>query len=213
MDAVEKVREYMKGTTTIGIATDDGVVLVSDRRATMGTLVAHKFVQKSFIIDEHLAATVAGAVGDAQALIRWMRAEAMLYRMRSGSEITPHAISTLMGNVMFSSRYFPFIVQLVIGGVDRKGRAELYSLDPLGSSIKDSVIATGSGSPYAYGVLEDAYRKDMSIDDATLVAIRAMRAALERDAMTGNGIDVIKITRDGAVKLGDEEVEKLVSQV
>ncbi len=213
MDAVEKVREYMKGTTTIGIATDDGAVLVSDRRATMGTLVAHKFVQKSFIIDQHLAATVAGAVGDAQALIRWMRAEAMLYRMRSGSEITPQAIATLMGNVLFSSRYFPFIVQLVIGGMDRKGRSELYSLDPLGSSIKDNVIATGSGSPYAYGVLEDAYRRDMGIEDATKVALRAIRAALERDAMTGNGIDVIKITREGAVKLEDEEVEKLLNQI
>ncbi|NOZ58336.1 MAG: archaeal proteasome endopeptidase complex subunit beta [Euryarchaeota archaeon] len=209
MEAVERVKEYMKGTTTIGLTTGDGVVLVSDKRATMGTLIAHKMVQKSFIIDKHLAATVAGAVGDAQALIRWMRAEARLYRMRKGEEISVGAISTLMGNVLFSSRYFPLIVQLIIGGVDRTG-ARLYSLDPLGSAIEDRVIATGSGSPYAYGVLEDAYSQELGIDEATRVALRAMRAALERDAMSGNGIDVIKITRDGAVKLSEDEVNKLI---
>jgi proteasome beta subunit len=209
MEAVERVKEYMKGTTTVGLTTNDGVVLVSDKRATMGTLIAHKVVQKSFIIDKHLAATVAGAVGDAQALIRWMRAEARLYRMRKGEEISVQAISTLMGNVLFSSRYFPLIVQLIIGGVDKTG-AKLYSLDPLGSAIEDRVIATGSGSPYAYGVLEDAYKEDMDIDAATKVAVRAIRAALERDAMTGNGIDVIKITKEGAVKLSEEEVNKLI---
>jgi proteasome beta subunit len=212
MEAVERVKEYMKGTTTVGLTTNDGVVLVSDKRATMGTLIAHKMVQKSFIIDKHLAATVAGAVGDAQALIRWMRAEARLYRMRKGEEINAQAISTLMGNVLFSSRYFPLIVQLIIGGVDRTG-AKLYSLDPLGSAIEDRVIATGSGSPYAYGVLEDAYRKDLDIEEATKVAVRAMRAALERDAMTGNGIDVIKITKEGAVKLSEEEVNKLIENL
>jgi proteasome beta subunit len=209
MEAVERVKEYMKGTTTVGLATSDGVVLVSDKRATMGTLIAHKVVQKSFIIDKHLAATVAGAVGDAQALIRWMRAEARLYRMRKGEEIGVQAISTLMGNVLFSSRYFPLIVQLIIGGVDKTG-AKLYSLDPLGSAIEDRVIATGSGSPYAYGVLEDAYKEDMDIDAATKVAIRAIRAALERDAMTGNGIDVIKITKEKATKLSEEEVNEII---
>jgi proteasome beta subunit len=148
-------------------------------------------------------------VGDAQALIRWMRAEARLYRMRKGEEISVQAISTLMGNVLFSSRYFPLIVQLIIGGVDKTG-AKLYSLDPLGSAIEDRVIATGSGSPYAYGVLEDAYKENLDIDAATKVAVRAIRAALERDAMTGNGIDVIKITKEGAVKLSEEEVNKLI---
>ena len=209
MEAVERVKEYMKGTTTVGLTTRDGVVLVSDKRATMGTLIAHKVVQKSFIIDRHLAATVAGAVGDAQAAIRWMRAEARLYRMRRGEEISAQAMSTLMGNVLFSSRYFPLIVQLIIGGVGREG-ARLYSLDPLGSAIEDRVIATGSGSPYAYGVLEDSYREDLDIDAATAVALRAMRAAMERDAMSGNGIDVIKITKEGAVKLSEEDVSRLI---
>ncbi|HDL14652.1 MAG TPA: proteasome subunit beta, partial [Euryarchaeota archaeon] len=127
MEAVEKVKEYLKGTTTIGLAASEGVVLVSDKRATMGTLIAHKVVNKSFIIDKHVAATVAGSVGDAQALIRWMRSEARLYRMRKGEEISIGALSNLMGNVLFSQRYYPYIVQLVIGGVDKTG-SKVFSL-------------------------------------------------------------------------------------
>lgn len=210
MEAIEKANEYMKGTTTIGLTCKNGVVLVSDKRATMGTLIAHKVVQKSFMIDKHIGATVAGAVADAQALIRWVQAEARLYRMRKGAEINVEAAATLMANILFSSRYYPLIVQLIIGGVDKNG-PKLFSLDPLGSSIEDKVIATGSGSPVAYGVLEDSYKEDLQIDECVKVGVRAIKSALQRDAMTGNGIDVIKITKDGFKKLTENEVEKITN--
>jgi proteasome beta subunit len=210
MEAIEKANEYMKGTTTIGLTCKNGVVLVSDKRATMGTLIAHKVVQKSFMIDKHIGATVAGAVADAQALIRWVQAEARLYRMRKGEEINVEATATLMANILFSSRYYPLIVQLIIGGIDKNG-PKLFSLDPLGSSIEDKVIATGSGSPVAYGVLEDSYKEDLQIDECVKVGVRAIKSALQRDAMTGNGIDVIKITKDGFKKLTENEVEKITN--
>lgn len=212
MEAIEKVREYMKGTTTIGLVCKDGVVLVSDKRATMGNLVAHKIVQKSFMIDRHIGATVAGAVSDAQALIRWLQAEAKLYRMRKGEEMSVGAIATLCGNIMFSQRYFPLIVQLIIGGVDKSG-SKLYSIDPLGSAIEDKVIATGSGSPVAYGVLEDSFKEDMLVDKAVKVGVRGLRSALERDAFTGNGIDVVKITEEGYEKLTEEEIDKIIKSL
>lgn len=212
MEAIEKAKEYMKGTTTVGLACKDGVVLISDKRATMGNLVAHKIVQKSFMIDRHIGATVAGAVSDAQALIRWLQAEAKLYRMRKGEEISVEAVATLCGNIMFSQRYFPLIVQLIIGGVDKKG-SRLYSLDPLGSAIEDKIISTGSGSPVAYGVLEDSFKEDMPAEKALKVGIRAIRSALERDAFTGNGIDVVKITEEGYKKLTEEEIEKIVKSL
>jgi proteasome beta subunit len=211
MENLDKIKEYMKGTTTVGVTCKDGVVLASDTRATMGTLIAHKFVRKSFMIDNHLGATVAGAVADAQALIRWIQSEAKLYRMRQGTEMSVDALSTLMGNIMFSHRYYPLIVQLIVGGTDKKG-PKLYSIDPLGSSIEDTVISTGSGSPVSYGVLEDSYREGMSVDEGIQLAVRALRASLQRDAMTGNGIDVVKITKEGFVKLSDKEIEKLVKE-
>lgn len=209
METLQKMNEYMKGTTTIGITCKDGVVLASDTRATMGTLIAHKFVKKSFMIDKHLGATVAGGVADAQALIRWIQSEAKLYRMRKGEEISVEGVATLLANIMFSNRYYPLIVQLIIGGVDRKG-PRLYSIDPLGSSIEDKVIATGSGSPVAYGVLEDSFKEGMPVNEGVKLAVRALRSALQRDAMTGNGIDVVKITKEGFTKLAEKEVEKLL---
>jgi proteasome beta subunit len=212
METMEKVKEYMKGTTTVGLACKDGVILASDKRATMGTLIAHKIVQKSFKIDKHLGATVAGSVGDAQSLIRWMQAESKLYRMRKGEEMSVKAASTLTGNILFSQRHFPMIVQLIIGGMDKEG-ASLYSIDPLGSSIQDNFIATGSGSPMALGVLEDNYKEGLSLKEGIPLSIRALRSALERDAMTGDGIDVVKITEEGFKKLTENEIKEITKTI
>jgi proteasome beta subunit len=205
-------RMSTKGTTTIGLTCRDGTILVTDKRATMGTLIAHKIVQKSFAIDKHIGATVAGAVADAQALIRWMQAEARLHRMRKGEEMSVEAAATLMANILFSQRYFPMIVQAVVGGFSKDG-ARVFSIDPLGSSIEDKMVATGSGSPVAYGVLEDAYRENMSLEEAVKVGIRAMKAALERDAVTGDGMDVVTITREGWKKFSKDEVEKIAKEL
>lgn len=195
MDAIEKTHEYMKGTTTVGLVCSDGVLLATDKRATMGTLIAHKFVQKSFMIDKHIGATVAGMVSDAQMLIRWIQAEARLYKMRKGEEMSIEGVATLMSNILHSQRYYPMIVQLIVGGVDKKG-TKLYSIDPMGSMIEDTIIATGSGSPVAYGVLEDNYKDGITLEEGLKIGTRAMKAALKRDAMTGDGIDIVKITRD-----------------
>ncbi len=195
MDAIEKTKEYMKGTTTVGLVCSDGVLLATDKRATMGTLIAHKFVQKSFMIDKHIGATVAGMVSDAQMLIRWIQAEARLYKMRKGEEMSIEGVATLMSNILHSQRYYPMIVQLIVGGVDKKG-TKLYSIDPMGSMIEDTIIATGSGSPVAYGVLEDNYKDGITLEEGLKIGTRAMKAALKRDAMTGDGIDIVKITRD-----------------
>lgn len=184
--------------------------MVTDKRATMGTLIAHKIVQKSFAIDKHIGATVAGSVADAQALMRWMQSEARLHRMRKGEELSAEATATLMANILFSQRYFPMIVQVVVGGYAKDG-GRVFSLDPLGSSIEDKMVATGSGSPVAYGVLEDSFKEGLSIDECAKVGVRAMRAALERDAMTGDGLDVVKITQEGFKKFTPEEVDGVIN--
>ncbi len=208
----EGMKKYLKGTTTVGLACEDGVILVSDKRATMGSLVAHKIVQKTFPIDKHIGATVAGAVGDAQALIRWMQAEARLYRMRKGEEIGVKAVATLMANVMFAQRMFPFIVQAIVGGYDKQG-SRLFSLDPLGSIIEDKYIATGSGSPVAYGVLEAYYREKLGIKEGVKIGVKALRSALARDAMTGDGIDIVEITKEGYRQYSKEEVENILKEL
>lgn len=203
----------LKGTTTVGLTCKDGVVFATERRATMGNLVAHKVADKIFKIDDHIGTTIAGSVSDAQSLMKYISAEVALFRLRNGKRINVEAAATLTSNILHSSRFYPFIVQTILGGVDDKGPA-LYSLDPTGGVVKDLVIATGSGSPFAYGVLEDRYSADLYVEEGIDVAIRAIKAAMERDAFSGNGVRVATITEEeGYKKLSDEEVNKKIKEI
>ena len=150
-------KNTFEGTTTVGITCVDGVVFASERRASMGNLVAHKVAEKIFKIDNHIAATIAGSVADAQSLMKIISAETALYRLRNGKDISLEAAAAVSSNILHSS---PAYVQTLIGGVDDTG-ASIYSLDAAGGMIKDTFISTGSGSTFAYGVLEDRFHKKL----------------------------------------------------
>src|SRR5512136_3390453 len=163
--------EVKKGTTTIGLVCQDGVVMATEKRATMGTLIAHKSTQKLFRIDSNLGLTVAGVVGDAQTLARYITAEVELYKLKRGVGMSVRSAATLTSNILGGNRYYPYYVGLIIGGVDSEG-SHVYSLDMAGGSIPDDYVTTGSGSPFVYGVLEDHYQKTIVIKDAIDLAIR-----------------------------------------
>lgn len=197
----------LKGTTTVGLKCKDGVVFATERRATMGNLIAHKVAEKIFKIDDHIGATIAGGVGDAQSLMKYISAEVALYRLRNGARISVESAATLTANILHSSRFYPFYVQTLLGGVDDSGPS-LFSLDPAGGVIKDNLISTGSGSPVAYGVLEDRYNEDIYVEEGIEIAIRAIQSAMERDAFSGNGILVATITeKEGFKMIPEEEVK------
>ncbi|HEC94527.1 MAG TPA: archaeal proteasome endopeptidase complex subunit beta, partial [Thermoplasmatales archaeon] len=160
------------GTTTLGLVCKDGVVVATERRATMGTLIAHKTTKKLFKIDDHLALTTAGLVGDVQVLARYLNAEAKLYRLSRNTKMPVKAAATLMANILNQRKFFPYYVQLIIGGYDSSG-GHLYSLDAAGGAIPDKYTATGSGSPYVFGVLEDHYKDDIDVEKGVELAIRA----------------------------------------
>ncbi|MBM4241623.1 MAG: archaeal proteasome endopeptidase complex subunit beta [Euryarchaeota archaeon] len=206
-------KDRLKGTTTVGLTCKDGIVLATEKRAAMGNLIAHKVAEKIFKIDDHIGTTIAGAVSDAQSLMKYIIAEVALYKMRNGERIGVESAATLTSNILHSSRFYPFFVQTLLGGVD-EGGPKLYSLDPTGGMIEDKMIATGSGSPVAYGVLEDRYSEDMYVEECVDIAIRAIKSAMERDAFSGNGILVATITEEeGFKRLSDEEVEKKIKDV
>jgi len=200
-------KEVETGTTTVGLVCKDGVVLAADRRATAGTLIAHKRTKKVYRLDENLGLTTAGLVGDLQVLARYITAEVELYKLKRGASMPVEACATLTANILSGSRYFPYWVQLVIGGVDRSG-GHVYSLDAAGGSLPDKYVSSGSGSPYVYGVMEDHWKDDMTTEEGANLAIRAVTAAMKRDAVSGEGIDVALITKDGFKMLDDKEVEK-----
>jgi proteasome beta subunit len=203
-------KNKLKGTTTVGLTCKDGVVFATERRATMGNLVAHKVAEKIFRIDEHMGTTIAGGVSDAQKLMKFIKAEVALYRLRNGARISVQAATALTSSILQSS---PMYVQILLGGVDDEGPA-LYSLDAAGGVVKDMMISTGSGSPVAYGVLEDRYNEDMYVDEGIETAIRAIKSAMERDTFSGNGILIATVTKEEGFKmLSSEEVEKKVKEV
>ncbi|HIK00615.1 TPA: archaeal proteasome endopeptidase complex subunit beta [archaeon] len=203
----EQVEKYLKGTTTVGIVCKDGVVLASDSRATMGYLISDKEAQKIFQIDDKVAITTAGLVGDNQSLVRIMRAQLALARMEE-KPLTIKATSTLLANILHSRRYYPFLAQLIVGGFDTEGH--IFELDPVGGMSGKKVSSTGSGSPVAYGAMETAYRENMTVQDGIELVTRAIYSARERNAGTGNKIEVVTITDKGFKKLTEDQVKKTI---
>lgn len=195
------------GTTTLGIVCKDGVVVATETRATMGTLIAHKATKKLYKIDDHMALATAGLVGDLQVLARYLNAEANLYRLKRDMKIPVESAATLMSNILNQRKFYPYYVQLVLGGFDSTG-GHIYSLDAAGGAIPDKYTSAGSGSPYVYGVLEDLYKDGMSIDEGVDIAIRAIGAAKRRDSASGGKTNVAVISKDGYKEFSEDEINK-----
>jgi proteasome beta subunit len=208
----EQLQESMKGTTTIGINFAGGVILATEKRATMGYMIASKKAKKVYQVAERIGMTTAGGVGDAQQLARILTVECNLYQIRRSRSITVGATATLLSNYLNQNRYFPYYVQLLVGGIDETGPS-VYSVDAMGGATKEEeVVATGSGSPMAYGVLEDRFKPGMTEEEAIELAVRGLKSAMKRDAGSGEGIHVVVITKDKYQTLGEEAVKKYLAK-
>jgi proteasome beta subunit len=208
----EKI-EAKHGTTTVGVVYKDGVIVAADKRASMGYLIANKEVDKIFKISDSIAMTIAGSAADGQMLAKFLRAEVDLYRLNIGIEPTLDVASSLMQNILFSQgkSFIPYFVQLILAGAEDSGGYAITTLDALGSNIKEKKFyTTGSGSPMAFGVLEDNYSEGMTEDDTVKLAVRSITAAIRRDMGSGEGIDVIVINKKGFKRLDKVPVETVV---
>jgi len=194
----EKLPVKETGTTTVGLVCKDGVVVAAEKKSTLGYLVASKESEKIFPIDDRIAMTIAGVSGDAQTLVRYMRAELKLFEVENKRKISVKGAATLLANILQSNKIFPYYVQLIVAGFDDSGPA-IFSLDAIGGLEEEKkFFSTGSGSPIALGVLEDGYKPEISVEEGARLAIRAIKAAIERDIGSGGkAIDVAKITKEG----------------
>jgi len=164
------------------------------------------------LINENTGMTFAGSVADSQMLLRYLKKELALYKIKRHRLASVNAIVTLLSHYIFSNAhsFSPYMIQFVVGGVDDTG-FNLFSLDMSGSKIKtDEFTSTGSGSPVAYGVLEDNYKKDLTLEEATKLAIRAVNAAIKRDLGTGDGVDVVVINEQGAERLSAKKIKAVM---
>jgi len=202
-------RLALKGTTTVGVVCTDGVILSSDTRVTMGYFVAHKKGKKIYRIDDHLAMTIAGTVADAQRVVDILKVNAQLYKLNIGRRMPVSSAARLIANRLFSSRLTPMITQVLVGGVDDTG-SHVFSVDPFGSLTEEKCVATGSGSPIAYGVLEDKYREGSMIQEILPVVVRAVDSAMKRDAASGDSFDVVVIDNKGYRELDNEAKKNIL---
>lgn len=203
-------RLTLKGTTTVGVVCRDGVVLASDTRVTMGFYVAHKHGKKIYKVADHLAMTISGGVADAQRTVDVLTINAQLYELNIGRQIPVSSAARLIANLLFSARYAPLIAQVLVGGIDDAG-PHVFSLDPFGSLTEEKCVATGSGSPIAYGVLEDKYKEDMPAREVLPVIVKAVSSAMKRDTASGDSFNVAVIDEKGYRELSQEEKKQLLA--
>lgn len=193
---------YMPGATAVGITFDGGVVFASEKRIAFGNFLVSKTTKKTFPITPKVGATCAGLVADMQILSLQIAALAKIRKMELKRDVPPNTVAKMMSNMMYERRYFPLLTQVIVGGVVDK--PIMYTLDPLGSVLPDEYAAVGTGAEMALGVLDPQFKPNMAKDDAIDLAKRAVRAASLRDSASGDGLDVLVITKDGTEEFTEE---------
>ena len=201
------------GTTTVGIVYTDGVVLAADTRAIAGGYyIAHKAVKKIQKIADHLGVTIAGGVADAQTVVDTLRYYANIFKLEKKRPIPVKSTAQLASNIFFSARFYPYMADVIVGGVDDEGGA-IYNIDLFGSLTRDNFHSTGSGSPVAFGILESECKDNLTVDEAISIATKAVNAAILRNAGTGDGFDIVIITKDRYRELSKEEKDAALKNI
>ncbi|MGC9778728.1 MAG: proteasome subunit beta [Candidatus Heimdallarchaeota archaeon] len=200
-------QQLTKGTTTVAVKCKDCAILVADMRASMGTLVASDHAKKVHRLNDYSAITIAGLVSDAQYIIDIMQAQIRLFELDRKRKPKTSMIANLVKNMLYGQyrQYFPYYVQLMVGGWDKTG-PHIFSFDMAGSVSEDDWMSTGSGSPLAIGVLEVMYEKDMTEKEGIKLALKALKSAIKRDTATGDGIRAVVIDSKGFRELSKEDI-------
>jgi proteasome beta subunit len=185
----------MPGATAVGITYQDGIVLAAEKRISYGNFVVNKNTKKIFTITDQVASACAGMVADMQVLTRQVGALAKIRKLETRRDMATNSVAKLMSVIMFERRYFPLLTQVIVGGVQTT--PEIYTLDPLGSLLPDNYAAVGTGAEMALGIMDAEYNKNMSEDTSKKLAIKAVKSSIQRDSASGDGIDVLTITKKG----------------
>ena len=189
-------RFFMPGATTIGLVYSDGVILAAEKRVTYGSMIMSKTGKKVFKIADQVGVACAGLVSDMQVLAREVEAQAKLFAFDAKRPMPVRAAAKVMSNVLFGRRMIPLITQTIVGGMEND-TPMIYVLDVIGSVLPDTYAAVGSGAPIATGVLEEGYKDGMSKEDAKALVLRAIKSAIRRDSMSGDGVDFLIVSKEG----------------
>ena len=180
----------------VGLVCSDGVVLAAEKRVSWGRMVMSRSGKKVFQITPTMGLAFAGLVSDMQALTREATAYSNLYRLENNRPISVRSMAKLISNILFNRRMMPLLMETLVGGVDADGPA-LFSMDPVGSLIPDPFITAGSGAPIAMGLVEAQYNGEMDVEAGAELALNAIKSAVARDVVSGDGVDILVIKAEG----------------
>jgi proteasome beta subunit len=187
--------QFMPGATAVGITFSDGVILAAEKRVSYGNFVINKHTRKIFSLTESVGAACAGMIADMQVLVRQVEALAKIRKLETRRNVAPNSIAKLMSVIMFERRFFPLLTQVIVGGVNTK--SQIYTLDPLGSVLPDDYAAVGTGAEMALGVIDSEYKSSLKAEQSKELALKAIRSSIQRDSASGDGIDLLVITKGG----------------
>lgn len=198
---MEDEKNTLKGTTTVGIVCNDGIVLAADMRATAGNLVVNKETDKMYNITDDIIVTMAGTVSDAQLLSRYIKAELALMKIRNQHKASVKEAANLLSGFVYANirkmSMIPGVSHFLMGGVDSTG-FYLFDIFADGSLTEEKkYVTSGSGCVFALGVLETLYHDNINVEEGVDIAVKSINAALQRDTYTGNGINIVTITKKG----------------
>lgn len=195
-EQAQSQRFWVPGATTLGVVCSDGVILASEKRVSYGYMVMSRVGKKVFTIADRIGAACAGLVSDMQVLVREVEAYSKLFKLDTGRPMPVKSTAKVMSNLLFGRRLVPLITQTIVGGMDTDGPS-IYVLDILGSVIPDKFAAVGSGAEIAIGVMEEGYEENIPVQKAKELVFKAVKSAVSRDIMSGDGVDFLIITKEG----------------
>jgi proteasome beta subunit len=187
---------YLLPGTAVGLKTREGVVLATDKRVTYEGFVLSKQAKKVYMITGRIGVAFAGLMGDVGYLTKLLKLESKSYELRVGRDIKTRSLAKILSLVLYNYKLIPMFTETIVGGYDEEGPA-LFVLDPVGSLIEEKYAAVGSGSQLALGYIEPKYREDLKVEEAEKIAVEAIKTVIERDVLSGDGVDVVIITREG----------------
>jgi len=208
---LKEAQKLNLGTTTIGLVGKEAVVLAADMKATLGNIASDNNITKIYKLNNKIAITIAGGVGDALTVVRFLRSHAKLFEIERENPMTTKALITFLSNILNGNRYFPYQAFFIVGGYNNK--PELYTSDLVGGFNEvDKFTSTGSGFELAYGFLEDQFREALPTEKVIELAVKAIKVAKKRDIYTGGeSVKVVIISKDGVKELAKKDIEKYLS--
>lgn len=206
--------KFAKGTTTLGFIFQGGVLISVDSRSTQGPYIASQSVKKVIEINPYLLGTMAGGAADCSFWERNLGMECRLFQLRNKRRISVAAASKRLHNTLYGYKGYGLSCGTMIAGWDAdKPEGELYYVDSDGTRLKAHKtmprFSVGSGSTFAYGVLDSNYRWDMTDEEAIDLGKRAIYHATYRDAYSGGVNNVYLVKQEGWTKISSIDVKEL----